>query len=72
MLLRNFLDLLVQEQDVKIFSAELSGDEAVYTGDAINCPYWIAEYHLEDGSSNKVFADSEGYLNIYCEYESEE
>ena len=24
----------------------------------------------EDGSSNKVFADSEGYLNIYCEYES--
>ena len=68
MLLRNFLDLLIQEQNVKIFSTELSGDEAVYIGDAINCPYWIAEYHLEDGSSNKIFVDSEGYLNIYCEH----
>ena len=43
MLLRNFLDLLIPEEDVKIFSTELSEDEAVYIGDAINCPYWIAE-----------------------------
>lgn len=72
MLLRKFLDLLAQEQDVKIFLVELSGDEAVYIGDAINCPYWIVEYYLEYGGSNKVFVDSEGYLNIYCEYREEE
>lgn len=68
MRLKDFLDLLANYADVKIFDTE-ANEEPLFVGKAHDCPYWIANQQvLEHGDEDGWFVDKEGYLNIYCKY----
>ena len=66
MLLREFLELLNKDMLIKVQHQELSGDNNLYTGISLNCPYWIAEYKLSSNNS-EGWTIEDNYLIIQCQ-----